>query len=184
MTTAADPADPRALLARTYRYIAFIACRWARRYGLDPDDVIQTAAVLILTKFPSYDPGALTPERWARTLTMRAVNILHRRRDLGLGRLLTQFPLDADGTEMTGADPRATDPAEAAADADLAGAVASAVAGLPDRERELIGLRYGGAEATLAEVGAAFGVTGERVRQVEDRTLAKLRQAMGGQDGG
>ena len=48
---------------------------------------------------------------------------------------------------------------------------------LPPREREVIEMRYGlkGHEArTLEEVGRAFGVTRERIRQIENNTLKKL----------
>jgi RNA polymerase primary sigma factor len=50
---------------------------------------------------------------------------------------------------------------------------------LPDRERQVIELRYGlsGLEPlTLEEVGQAFGVTRERIRQIENNTLKKLKQ--------
>jgi RNA polymerase primary sigma factor len=49
---------------------------------------------------------------------------------------------------------------------------------LTDRERQVIQLRYGltdGHPRTLEEVGKEFGVTRERIRQIETRTLAKLR---------
>ena len=48
---------------------------------------------------------------------------------------------------------------------------------LPQREREVIEMRYGlkAAKArTLEEVGRAFGVTRERIRQIENNTLKKL----------
>jgi RNA polymerase primary sigma factor len=50
---------------------------------------------------------------------------------------------------------------------------------LPERERQVIELRYGlsGMEPlTLEEVGQAFGVTRERIRQIENNTLKKLKQ--------
>jgi RNA polymerase primary sigma factor len=50
---------------------------------------------------------------------------------------------------------------------------------LPGRERQVIELRYGlrGHEPlTLEEVGRAFGVTRERIRQIENNTLKKLKQ--------
>ena len=52
-----------------------------------------------------------------------------------------------------------------------------ALSALPDRERRVIELRYGldGAQpCTLEEVGQAFGVTRERIRQIENNTLKKL----------
>jgi RNA polymerase primary sigma factor len=55
--------------------------------------------------------------------------------------------------------------------------VRRALDALPPREREVIEMRYGlkGHEArTLEEVGRAFGVTRERIRQIENNTLKKL----------
>jgi RNA polymerase primary sigma factor len=52
-----------------------------------------------------------------------------------------------------------------------------ALSSLPDRERQVIELRFGltGAQpCTLEEVGKAFGVTRERIRQIENNTLKKL----------
>ncbi|HEV3376220.1 MAG TPA: sigma-70 family RNA polymerase sigma factor [Thermoleophilaceae bacterium] len=55
--------------------------------------------------------------------------------------------------------------------------VRRALDALPPREREVIEMRYGlrGHKArTLEEVGRAFGVTRERIRQIENNTLKKL----------
>jgi RNA polymerase primary sigma factor len=52
-----------------------------------------------------------------------------------------------------------------------------ALSALPDRERKVIELRYGldGSQpCTLEEVGREFGVTRERIRQIENNTLKKL----------
>lgn len=49
---------------------------------------------------------------------------------------------------------------------------------LPERERRIIQLRYGLADGryrTLEEVGREFGITRERIRQIEARVLRKLR---------
>jgi len=57
-------------------------------------------------------------------------------------------------------------------------AVREALSGLPERERDVMALRFGlddGRVRTLEEVGKAFGVTRERIRQIEAKTLAKLR---------
>lgn len=50
--------------------------------------------------------------------------------------------------------------------------------GLAERERKVITLRFGlddGHPCTLEEVGREFGVTRERIRQIESKTLSKLR---------
>ena len=49
---------------------------------------------------------------------------------------------------------------------------------LPERERKILQLRYGlndGRYRTLEEVGVEFGITRERVRQIEAVALRRLR---------
>jgi RNA polymerase primary sigma factor len=55
--------------------------------------------------------------------------------------------------------------------------VEHALSALPERERQVIELRFGLSgtpPCTLEEVGRAFGVTRERIRQIENNTLKKL----------
>jgi len=55
--------------------------------------------------------------------------------------------------------------------------IQKALDSLPERERKVIELRFGltGAQpCTLEEVGRAFGVTRERIRQIENNTLKRL----------
>jgi RNA polymerase primary sigma factor len=69
-------------------------------------------------------------------------------------------------------------PDDAATRTMLHAAVRDALGTLPQREREVMELRFGlddGRVRTLEEVGRAFGVTRERIRQIESKTLAKLR---------
>jgi RNA polymerase primary sigma factor len=69
-------------------------------------------------------------------------------------------------------------PADAATRAMLHEAVSEVLGELSEREQEIVRLRFGldGARAkTLEEVGHEFGVTRERIRQIEAKTLAKLR---------
>jgi RNA polymerase primary sigma factor len=56
--------------------------------------------------------------------------------------------------------------------------VRRALAALPERERRVLELRFGltgDQPRTLEEVGKAFGVTRERIRQIENNTLRKLQ---------
>jgi RNA polymerase primary sigma factor len=69
-------------------------------------------------------------------------------------------------------------PADAATKAMLHEAVEAVLGELSEREQEIVRMRFGldGAQAkTLEEVGKEFGVTRERIRQIEAKTLAKLR---------
>jgi RNA polymerase primary sigma factor len=80
----------------------------------------------------------------------------------------------ADFIEDLGAEA----PAEVATRRMLTDAVEEALGELSPREQEVVRLRFGlvdGQARTLEEVGREFGVTRERIRQIEAKTLAKLR---------
>lgn len=75
-------------------------------------------------------------------------------------------------------DSGAVAPPEAASESMLREQLDQVLDGLADRERKVIKLRFGledGHPRTLEEVGREFGVTRERIRQIESKTLAKLR---------
>jgi len=75
-------------------------------------------------------------------------------------------------------DVTAIAPADAAARTLLGDAVLASLEGLDDREKDVVRMRFGlngEKPRTLEEVGKHFGVTRERVRQIEARTMAKLR---------
>ena len=72
-------------------------------------------------------------------------------------------------------------PADAATRVMLNKAVRKALEGLGEREQEVVRMRFGlddGQIRTLDEVGRELGVTRERIRQIELKTLAKLRHPM------
>jgi RNA polymerase primary sigma factor len=75
-------------------------------------------------------------------------------------------------------DDRVDAPPDVVAQKQVREAVVEALADLTSREQEVVRLRFGlddGQPRTLEEVGRQFGVTRERVRQIESKTLAKLR---------
>jgi len=75
-------------------------------------------------------------------------------------------------------DSQAIAPADAAAQRMLGSALVEALSELNERERQVVRLRFGledGQAHTLEEVGKEFGVTRERIRQIESKALAKLR---------
>ena len=76
-------------------------------------------------------------------------------------------------------DREAVVPGDAATRLMLDSALRDALAHLTPREQDVVRLRFGledGKIRTLEEVGKAFGVTRERIRQIEAKTLAKLRR--------
>ncbi|MGV9286239.1 RNA polymerase sigma factor [Streptomyces sp. NPDC003719] len=75
-------------------------------------------------------------------------------------------------------DGDATSPVESAAFLLLREHLEAVLSTLGERERKVVQLRYGlvdGRPRTLEEIGRIFGVTRERIRQIESKTLNKLR---------
>src|SRR5262249_42700003 len=78
-------------------------------------------------------------------------------------------------------DPDATNPGRAVDQRLLRERIGEVLRSLTPREREVIELRFGlrdGRPRTLEEVARAYGITRERVRQIEARGLLKLRQPL------
>ena len=78
-------------------------------------------------------------------------------------------------------DERAEDPFATLRDKDLREEVGDLLDVLDPRERKIISFRFGlggGKERTLEEVGRKFGVTRERIRQLQNIALLKMRKAL------
>jgi RNA polymerase primary sigma factor len=85
-----------------------------------------------------------------------------------------------DATELGDflADDTVVEPGDAASRELLREQIKNVLAFLSDREREVLEMRFGlndGKDHTLEEVGRSFGVTRERIRQIEAKALRKLR---------
>ena len=79
-----------------------------------------------------------------------------------------------DFTEATGA----TSPVESAVESTMRQDVSTLLGRLPERERAVLELRYGildGRSRTLMEVSREFGLTRERIRQIEAQALNRIR---------
>lgn len=77
------------------------------------------------------------------------------------------------------ADDGASDPMVEAADSETHQHLESAIAALPERLRTILRLRFGldgNEEVGLAEVGSRLGISAERVRQLQQQALTRLRQ--------
>jgi RNA polymerase primary sigma factor len=78
-------------------------------------------------------------------------------------------------------DPMAVDPSILAEDLDRFAHVSRWFASLADNEREILTLRFGLNDhepQTLDTIGRQFGVTRERIRQIESKSLEKLRRSL------
>jgi len=100
---------------------------------------------------------------------------------IGLDPLSLDSPVGSEEDSSLGdfiEDQNAVSPVASAARNLLADAVTEVLFELSEREQEVVRLRFGlddGRPRTLEEVGREFGVTRERIRQIEAKTLAKLR---------
>jgi RNA polymerase primary sigma factor len=92
-----------------------------------------------------------------------------------------ESPVGEDGDAHLGdflEDRRATSPVEAIMLSDLRNKTQRILKTLSPREEQILRMRFGvddGTEHTLEEVGRAFNVTRERIRQIESKALRRLR---------
>ena len=134
---------------------------------------VQRQMLQELGREPTVDEVAAKVE-----LTPDRVRDIQR---ISLEPISLEAPVGDEGDSSLGElveDPSAIAPATAAARALLTEAIEEALEELNDRERAVVRLRFGlddGQVRTLEEVGKEFGVTRERIRQIESKTLAKLR---------
>lgn len=91
-----------------------------------------------------------------------------------------ESPVGEDSTELGDfiQDDRVVEPIDAASKELLRDQIRNVLGFLTEREREVLEMRFGlvdGKDHTLEEVGRKFGVTRERIRQIEAKALRKLR---------
>jgi RNA polymerase primary sigma factor len=92
------------------------------------------------------------------------------------------MPVGEDGDATLGdllRAPDAIDPQTAVEASALRKVIGEALDGLTPREQRILRMRFGigqTADHTLEEIGQEFGVTRERIRQIEAKALAKLRE--------
>ena len=121
-----------------------------------------------------------TPEEIAESLGISSVKV-RRTLEASMHPLSLEMPVGQEGEGRMGdfiEDERISTPADAAASSMLREQIEEVLQKLPERERKIIQLRYGlkdGRYRTLEEVGVEFGITRERIRQIEAVALRKLR---------
>ena len=122
-----------------------------------------------------------TPEELAQ-LTGLSVDVVQSLAALNTGDVRLDAPMDPDGDrsliERFVAD-EMPDAEEEAMNRFLTDEIESALNTLPPRDAKVLRLYFGlegGREHTLEEIGSMLGVTRERVRQLRDRALKRLRE--------
>ena len=131
-----------------------------------------------LTAELERDPS---PEEVAKRCDLPVEKVLELMQ-YAIGTISLDTPLGEDGDGGAYgdiiADANAESPNAIAERNALIESVKSELGTLPDRDREILAMRFGisdGRPRTLDEVAAAYGVTRERIRQIEQKTLARLR---------
>jgi len=121
-----------------------------------------------------------SPEEIADAMGMSAGKV-RRTLEASMHPLSLEMPVGQEGDGRMGdfiEDDRVATPSEAATMTMLREQLEEVLYKLPERERKIIQLRYGlkdGKYRTLEEVGVEFGITRERIRQIEAVALRKLR---------
>jgi RNA polymerase primary sigma factor len=121
-----------------------------------------------------------SPEEIADAMGISAGKV-RRTLEASMHPLSLEMPVGQEGDGRMGdfiEDDRVATPVEAAAMTMLREHIEEALDKLPERERKIIQLRYGlndGKYRTLEEVGVEFGITRERIRQIEAVALRRLK---------
>ncbi len=135
----------------------------------------ETAAIKLLRREGApLDPGLARKLRRAAQKVRKIMRISQEPMSL-------EMPIGQEDSSQLGdfiEDDKEPGPMQAANRQLLKEQIRSALGVLSDREREVLELRFGlvdGEDHTLEEVGRHFGVTRERIRQIEAKALRKLR---------
>jgi RNA polymerase primary sigma factor len=121
-----------------------------------------------------------TPEELAAELDMTPEEVVEVRK-YGREPVSLHTPLGEDGASELGdliEDSEAIQPVEAVSFTLLQEQLHSVLGTLSEREAGVLSLRYGlagGQPRTLDEIGSVYGVTRERIRQIESKAMYKLR---------
>jgi RNA polymerase sigma-70 factor (ECF subfamily) len=153
----------RAYVGRIYAYV-----RSQLGSAVDAEDVTSQVFVKAYEAYPRYEPRHATPAAWLFQIARNATLDHHRRsgRREKMERALAREPA-----------PEA-DPGVMAQERILYRELMTAVAGLSDRQREVIGLRHSG--LTFLEVGQIMDCSEDAAKMLYHRALRALRATVPG----
>jgi RNA polymerase sigma-70 factor (ECF subfamily) len=154
--------------ARVFNY-----CRYRCDDDATADDLAARVFEKVLRSLNRFDPARGPFAPWLFAVARNEVTDHWRRK-----RLLRWVPLDSV-RDTAGREP---DPEARVIDLDDQQALLDALASLPARERDLLGLKFGGRLTTRA-IAEATGLTESNVGVIVYRALGRLRDALAARDG-
>jgi RNA polymerase sigma-70 factor, ECF subfamily len=160
------PKPPFEELYRDYAGRIYAYLRSQLGSAIDAEDVTSQVFVKAYEAYARYEPRHATPSAWLFQIARNAALDHHRRsgRRQKMERALAREPAPS------------ADPGVMAQERILYGELMEAVAGLPERQREVIGLRHSG--LSFLEVGQLIGCSEDAAKMVYHRALKVLRAAL------
>jgi RNA polymerase sigma-32 factor len=157
-------AEIRDFVVRGYRIVRIGASKGERR------------ALRIYRKTRERDPGVLSELSGLSPERTRALLPLLMARDVSLDKTVDAGPTPVERLVAPGSSPE-EQVGELRERTRMSAALAQAIAELPDRERRIVEWRWlSEAPMTLEQLGVQFGISKERVRQLEERAKKRMRQ--------
>jgi RNA polymerase sigma-70 factor (ECF subfamily) len=156
-------------LRRVYRvHVTAVYAFFAYSVGREiAEDLTSATFERVIRSWQSYDASKASERTWILTICRNLLTDHHRRQQHRQATSLDEHPALVD--TLVGPP----DEYQRHLDRDE---VRSWLAGLSEREREVLALRYG-ADLKAEDIGALTGLTGANVHQILSRTLRKLRSA-------
>lgn len=163
--TATTPPPAAEFLASVAGWLFTLSHRYARRLGLDRDDVFQSVAAELVRRVHMHDPARSNRSTFTALVARQVAFKMAEREARHRVPVRLDWPAaDGEVIEVPGHEP---DPLDTVSGKDLARVALAAVAELPDVQRAAVAVRFGFTNGDADSVRAAAG-------------LKRLRTTLGG----